>query len=221
VLGTLMHCTLALPNGQSQLVALTHMVLAFGSACLQFSCWILGLEVLADIQFWRAKLAKPFCSLVLCCLLAISPIDFWVDTSTSFGIGVVFDRHWIAWQLRNGWKLDRRKIGWAEMIAIELGLRVAIDLGHCYIHFQVHSDNTSIIGSVGAGKVHNIQQNWALQRITALMCAHGLWVTLQYIPSAENMANAPSRGLLAAGCAWMCRHILLPECLSEFVMLLI
>jgi hypothetical protein len=137
VLGTLVHCALAIPDGRPRLMALTRMVSAFEGAWNKFSCWIPGPAVIADITFWHDKLLKSFCGSVLHDPPAPSSTEFWVDASTSYGIGVVFDGHWIAWKLCDGWKSDSREIGWAEMIAIKLGLRVAIERGFRDTHFVV------------------------------------------------------------------------------------
>ena len=53
-----------------------------------------------------------------------SPVEFWVDASSSWGIGVVFNSEWDFWRLLPGWDKDRH-IGWAEMVAVELGLMFA------------------------------------------------------------------------------------------------
>jgi hypothetical protein len=217
VLGTLVHCALAVPDGRTRLVALTRMVSAFDGARSRFSRWNPGAAVLDDIAYWRAELAKPFCGSALYDPPPPSSVEFWVDASTSFGVGVVFNGQWIAWKLRTGWEADGREIGWAEMIAIELGIRVAIELGFRDTHFVVRSDNTGVIGSVGAGKARNLEQNRSLQRIVALMRANNIWITSQYVASAANIADAPSRGIPAAARTPLSTHIPLPPCLALYI----
>src|SRR5882672_3613161 len=61
------------------------------------------------------------------------PLDlqWWGDASTSFGIGIVLGRHWAVWKWAPGFKVGPRQefdIGWAEAVAVELGLRLAISL---------------------------------------------------------------------------------------------
>jgi hypothetical protein len=217
VLGTLVHCALAVPDGRSRLVALTRMVSAFDGARNRFARWTPGPAVLDDIAYWRAELSAQFCGLVLRDPPPASPVEFWVDASTSYGVGVVFAGHWVAWQFRAGWKTDGRDIGWAEMIAIELGIRVVIELGFRNTHFLVQSDNTGVIGSVRAGKARNTEQNRSLQRIVALMRAHGLWITSEYVASAANIADAPSRGVPATDREPLLAHIPVPPCLSMYL----
>lgn len=46
-----------------------------------------------------------------------------------------------------------------------------------------------------AGLSRSLQQNRILQRITNLFTAHDIWLSLLYIPSKENPADPPSRGI--------------------------
>jgi hypothetical protein len=174
-------------------------------------------SALADIQFWRELLLSAFCGSKIQHPPAPVAIEFYVDASTSWGIGVVFDGKWDWWRLRSNWRSDARDIGWAEMIAIELGLRTAIAAGHANTHFKVLSDNMGVIGALDSGKSRNLQQNRALQRIVALMQAHAIWMTSIYVPSAENVAHAPSRGVPARGRARALRRVEIPSCLKLYI----
>lgn len=62
-----------------------------------------------------------------------SPVDigWWGDASTSFGIGVVIQKHWAVWHWAAGFKVGPKwdfDIGWAEATAVELGLHLALHL---------------------------------------------------------------------------------------------
>ena len=48
--------------------------------------------------------------------------DMWVDASMSWGIGLVVNSCWAAWQPLDGWKEAGHDIGWAEMTTMELAL---------------------------------------------------------------------------------------------------
>jgi hypothetical protein len=194
------------------------MVSGFGGARNRHSRWTPGPAVLIDVAYWQAELSAPFCGSALRDPPPLSPVEFWVDASTSYGVGVVFAGHWIAWQFRTGWKADGRDIGWAEMIAIELGIRVAIELGFRGTHFLVRSDNTGVIGSVGSGKARNAEQNRSLQRIVALMRANDLWLTSEYVASAANIADAPSRGVPATDREPLLARIPVPPCLAMYLL---
>jgi hypothetical protein len=146
------------------------------------------------------------------------PIEFWVDASTSWGIGAVLEEEWRAWKLAPGWnEASKREIGWAEMLAIELGLRWAIEEGIKDTHLIVRSDNMGVIGALKGGKSRNLEQNRVLQRIVAIMRLHGIWITSQYVPSSQNRADAPSRGKPAEGAREAVGKLELPLCIRKFV----
>ena len=71
--------------------------------------------------------------------------------------------------LRPGWAKDGRNIGWAEMVAIKLGLLFAVHQGYSDIHFVVKSDNQGVIHAIEGGKSRSPEQNSVLQRITSLL----------------------------------------------------
>jgi hypothetical protein len=95
-----------------------------------------------------------------------SPIKFWVDASLFWGIGVVFEHEWDSWKLQPGWDKDGHNIGWAEIVAIELGLLFAIHQGFSNLHFLIKSDNQGVIHAIEGGKLRSPEQNLVLQRIT-------------------------------------------------------
>ena len=97
--------------------------------------------------------------------------------------------------LRPGWAKDGRNTGWAEMVAIELGLLLAVHQGYSDIHFVVKSDNQGVIHAIEGGKSRSPEQNSVLQRITSLLARHKIWVSSSYVPSLDNLADRPSRGL--------------------------
>ena len=59
-----------------------------------------------------------------------------MDASTSWGIGFVMDGKWLAWELVDSWHGDDRDIGWAEMVAVELGIHALIAAGKQSTHFS-------------------------------------------------------------------------------------
>ncbi|CAL1715691.1 unnamed protein product [Somion occarium] len=83
--------------------------------------WISG------ATFTRKECEKMWLSLLHIYLCTSSDLNcstrgcrlvLFVDASTSWGIGLVANGKWLAWQLKPGWKSDGRDIGWAEMVAI-------------------------------------------------------------------------------------------------------
>jgi hypothetical protein len=197
VLGTLVHCSLALPDGRSRLPSISRFAASFNHLSSPFIRRSPNPSVLADIDWWRSQLSSVFCGSLLSRPPPISPAELWVDASSSWGIGVVFNGEWDAWKFSSGWDSDGRNIGWAEMVAVELGLLYAVHKGFSNTHFLVKSDNQGVIHAIGGGKSRSPQQNLVLQRITSLLSYHRLWISSLYVPSLDNIADPPSRGLPA------------------------
>jgi hypothetical protein len=197
VVGTLVHCSLAVPDGRSHLPSISRFATSFNYLSSPFARRTPNASVISDIQWWRTQLSAEFCGSVLSKPPTPSIIEFWVDASSSWGIGVVFDNEWDFWMLRPGWNKNGRNIGWAEMVAIELGLLFAVHRAHSGIHFVVKSDNQGVIHAIEGGKSRSPEQNLVLQRITLLLSSNKLWISSQYVASLDNLADPPSRGLPA------------------------
>jgi hypothetical protein len=129
----------------------------------------------------------------------------------------VFNGEWDAWQLSAGWDVDGRNIGWAEIVAVELGLRFAIHKGFSNVHFLIKSDNQGVIHVIKGGKSRSPAQNRILQVITSLLSQHGFWISSFYVPSIDNIADLPSRGLPAVDRPRSSTSFILPTHLLPFL----
>lgn len=217
VLGTLVHCSLALPVGRSHLPSISRFAASFNHFTSPFVRRVPNPSVFSDIEWWRSQLSTTFCGSTLSKPPAISSTEFWVDASSSWGVGIVFDNLWDAWKLKSGWNKDGRDIGWAEIIAIELGLMFAIHHGHSDVHFLIKSDNQGVILAIQGGKSRNPEQNLVLQRITTLLSQHKIWISSLYVPSLSNLADPPSRGLTASNRTRPNTTFSLPNILQPFL----
>jgi hypothetical protein len=140
--------------------------------------------------------------------------SIWVDASTSYGVGLVINHTWDSWKLAPGWDSHpSRRIGWAEMVALECGIRQFIHQGAYNMHLIIKSDNMGVIGALQGGKSRNSEQNIVLQRITTLLRIHSLWVSTIYTPSAQNLADPPSRGIPLTDLTRVVDTFLVPDCL--------
>ena len=119
-----------------------------------------------------------------------------MDASTSWGIGLVLDGKWLAWHLKDGWQAEGREIGWAEMVAVELAIMTLITGKFRNCHIIVRSDNQGVVGALRAGRSRGTQQNMILREIVKLIQNYDLWISTMWIPSSENPADGPSRGIL-------------------------
>jgi len=195
VLGTLVHCSLVLPSGRSRLPALSHFTASFNHSPSSFIRKTPNSSVLNDISWWRHELSSTTCGSTLLQPPPPQDLGFWVDASTSWGIGIVFNGAWESWRLKTGWNKNGRDIGWAEFVALELGILFAIAHGFSNIHFLIRSDNQGVIHAVKGGKSRNHEQNLVLRRITDLCSTFNIHISSIYTPSAENLADRPSRGV--------------------------
>jgi len=192
VLGSLVHCSLAMPDSQSHLPSFSRFATSFQNIRSPFVKLSIPPLVLEDVSWWRGILAESKCHSQLQRPLLISEILFAVDASTSGGIGVILGQQWESWRLLEGWNSNGRNIGWAEMIAVELGIRCLIQRRANNAHFRLCSDNMGVIYALDSRRSRSVQQNRVLQCIVFLRRTHGLWISTEYIRSADSTADAPS-----------------------------
>ena len=193
--GTLNHCSLVIPTGQTYLTHLSSFAASWNFLNSPHIRKPPPTALISDLTWWQAALANPSPPTHLSRPPPISNIQFFVDASTSFGIGVVLENEWDAWKLKEGWNRDGRDIGWAESVAIELGLHMAIARGYTNTHIPIRSDNEGVIMSIAAGRSRNHTVNSEIQHIFSLMQTHSIWTSITYVESNNNIADAPSRGL--------------------------
>jgi hypothetical protein len=217
VIGTLVHCSLAVPDGRSRLPAIIRFATSYNYSSSPFTRKTPSSGALSDINWWRAQLSADFCGSLLSKPPLKSPVEFWVDASSSWGIGIIFDGRWDFWRLRPNWDRDGRNIGWAEIVAIELGLLFAIHHGYSDTHFLIKSDNQGVIQAIEGGKSRSPEQNVVLQRITLLLSRYKLWISSSYVPSSDNLADLPSRGLPPPGRSRVFSTFVLPITLQPFL----
>lgn len=217
VLGTLVHCSLAIPDGRSRLPSISRFAASFNHLSSPYARRLPNKSVLSDIKWWQDQLSVSFSGSTLTKPPNASPIEFWVDASSSWGIGVVFDKYWDHWKLHSGWDKGGRNIGWAEMVAIELGLLFAIHHGYSDVHFVLKSDNQGVIHAIEGGRSRSPEQNVVLQRITSLLSRYKIWISSYYVPSLNNLADLPSRGLPAPYRTRPPSTFTLPTCLLPYL----
>ncbi|KAF5384067.1 hypothetical protein D9615_003233 [Tricholomella constricta] len=195
LIGTLNHVTLVVPQGRSHMPALYRFRASFPPSAPPWLQHRVTPAVSAEIEWWTDTLRNSPCSLDIRRPPEPLDIPILVDASTSWGIGFLLNGKWLAWRLLPGWKADGRDIGWGEMVAVDLALRAIIAAGYSNCHLIVRSDNAGVVGALAAGRSRNSQQNAVLRQIVANFQCHNLWLTLAWIPTADNLADGPSRGV--------------------------
>lgn len=216
VLGKLVHCSLVVPEGRSRLPTISRFVAAFSMHDPR-RAWKLPTLLIEDIDWWRRALAQQFCGMPVVEIPALIDHGVFVDASTGWGVGLVLDGVWDHWRLRQGWKSDGRDIGWAEMVAVELAVHALVEKGVHDAHVLIRSDNKGVVGALDAGKSRGIQANRVLQRIVTKMMENSIWISLEWVASADNISDAPSRGLPVPGLDRYKFAFKLPYALRELV----
>jgi hypothetical protein len=92
------------------------------------------------------------------------PLDskLYVDVSSGWGIGLILDSKWLAWQFKDGWKSEGCEIDWAEMVAVELAVRTLIAGRFTGCHIIIRSNNKGVVGALKVGRSRGTQQNTVL-----------------------------------------------------------
>jgi hypothetical protein len=195
VIGTLNHVCLAVPEGRSRLVSLYKFRGGFKSDDSGEVKHKLSAGTSEDMAWWRERLQDEFVGMKIIRPPKPSDTKLFVDASTGWGIGMILDGKWLAWQFKDGWNSEGREIGWAEMVAVELAVRTLITGKYTKCHIIVRSDNKGVVGALEAGRSRGTQQNSILREIVKLIQDHELWISTTWIPTLENPADGPSRGV--------------------------
>jgi hypothetical protein len=146
-----------------------------------------------------------------------SPLTIYTDASTSHGIGVVIDNKYLAWSLIGGWKADGRDIGWAEVIAVEMAVIWLAHRGVRNASVTILCDNQGVVLGWSAGRSRNMHQNSTIACIAALSASLGIRVSLSYVNTKDNLADAPSRNVTPPGITLAHDPPAIPEHLAEFI----
>jgi hypothetical protein len=196
IIGTLNHCSLVLVAARTHLPSLYEFARRFNSKSSNpFTTHRITARVTTNIRWWRAQLSADFCGMILRPQPAPLDLRICMDASTSWGIGFWMEGKWVAWRSIPGWKGDGRDIGWLEMVAVELALRTVINAGYNDVHLIFRSDNSGVVGAFKNGSSRNAPQNAILRRIIHLFHEHNIWVSTNWIPTEDNPADGPSRGV--------------------------
>lgn len=122
----------------------------------------------------------------------------WTDAS-EYGLGVVIDNIWsISRPLASPWAEVAGAPGGivsAEGWAVELGLAAWAVAGveDCGLAFA--TDNAGVVGAWQRGRSSNRFLNRSIARILAFCSHHSTFLSLSYIHTSANPADAPSRGV--------------------------
>jgi hypothetical protein len=192
--GKLLHTCLMLPHGRAYLTGLEAMLGIFKDTPFTPCHPPHGTQ--ADLAWWYHifLLPTPISREIP---LLVDPIDVqaFSDTSSSIGIGIVIGSGWRAWRLLPGWQSNWRDIRWAEAIGFELLVQTLSKLGTRAQQIRIYGDNKGVIEGWWKGRSCNPEINAVFRRIHDIAEQTTNTFYTQYVPSKNNPADGPSRGI--------------------------
>lgn len=206
--GKLLHASLVVRMGRAYLTSLETM-LGICHSC-PFVPHHSVRHLNDDLNWWSLKLTESFVGKTISQPRTLVDIRAFSDASSTVGIAIVINGYWRAWTLRPGWQTlnGQRDIGWAEGVGFDLLTLAILDARReqPFNHFRVFCDNQGIVNGWRNGRSRNWATNLVFRRIyDRLECiSPNVSFHLCYVPSADNPADGPSRGVFPP------RHLLLP-----------
>jgi len=128
-----------------------------------------------------------------------------------WGIGIVIDGSWAAFQLKDDWKIPNHDICWLETVAVELLVYFLEQLGFQNAHLCIYSDNKGTIGALAKGRSRNRPINLAIRRTLGVLYPLFISPDFTYISSAKNLADLISRGDLGPPDKVLLPKFMLPD----------
>ena len=146
-------------------------------------------SVISDLKFWHNALQDANVSCLLLPRSEIQDLGIYVDACTSWGIGIVIDGSWAAFQLKDNWKVSKHDICWLKTVVIELLVYFLEQLGFQNAYLHIYSDNKGTIGALAKGRSCNRPIDLAIHCTLGVLCPLFISPDFTYILSAENLAD--------------------------------
>jgi hypothetical protein len=106
VIGTLNHVCLVVLEGRSRMVSLYKFWGGFRANQFREVKHKLTAMAAEDMDWWRQQLQDAFVGMNIIRPPEPSQTKLFVDASTGWGIGLVIDGKWLAWQFKEGWNSE-------------------------------------------------------------------------------------------------------------------
>ena len=190
--GKLLHTTYIVPHGRLYLTKLEKMIPTYFSNPNKPHRAIKSL--LSDLQWWLMLLKSASISRPIPSFQPYYNLNAYSDASHQ-GIGIYIFDMWAAFAFSPSFKQRSRDIAWAEAAALEI-LILALDLfPFSETRLKIYCDNTVVSDGWRIGRSRNTHVNDIFKTIYQLLDQRQLQLQLQYIPSTQNPADKPSRGI--------------------------
>ncbi len=169
-----------------------------------------------DLGWWKQRLSRP--KLARPIPEPRSPVDYdaYSDASSGFRVAITIGPRWWAWRLAAGWKSQGRDIQWAKAVGFELLVICLCALSSKGEHIQVYGDNRGVVEGWWKKSSANKPTNRIFRRILQLSESCDRSIYTKYIPSAQNPADAPSRGQYPPP-ELLLGHVTVPEEVRPFL----
>jgi hypothetical protein len=212
--GKLLHACLVVPAGRAYLTNLEIMLGSFASS--PFVPHHPPRDTAKDLSWWLSVLNLPVISRPIPGPCIVTDRAAFSDASSGIGIGIVIGDRWRAWRLIPGWQTEGRDIGWAEAVGFEFLVLTLASTSHPKEHFRVYGDNRGVVEGWWSGRSRNKATNSVFRQIHNISEAHKCTFITRYVPSKENPADGPSRGIYPTS-ALLLPPIPIPKELHQFI----
>ncbi|TFY75818.1 hypothetical protein EWM64_g8195 [Hericium alpestre] len=198
--GSLNHAAFVYPHGRAYLTSLATFIADFslipsGRPLLRYPKPLLW----SDMRWWLAELRSGPRVRSLAACSPRSQVDIWVDASTDWGVGIVFDAEYAAWRWAPGWNLPVGcDIGWGDAVAVEMAILQVELAGIRDAVVLIHSDNKGIIGAFQHGRSRNWMVNQCIHRTALVSMVINVTFEFEYVESEANLVDPVSHGIRVA-----------------------